>query len=186
MMKGFTLAELLLAIAILGVIAIFTIPKIITSQQTAQKMSLFQEALAALSTITYEGQITRDLTGTIYDTYVLSRVNAVKICSTDADTEGCWTQATPGGSAEQKGYVLSNGVTVAGLDTGSTSGSGYREAFFMDYNGTASPNTEGTDQIRLRACWGSGNCSAGQRPGTVVAEPGQATSITMYETIFAH
>jgi len=73
---------------------------------------------------------------------------------------------------------------VAGLDTGSGSGSGYEESFFIDWNGTEPPNVEGTDQIRVRACWGSGNCSSSQRPGTVLGEPGQATSITLFGQIF--
>lgn len=42
MHKGFTLAELLIALAILGVIATFTIPKVLQSSRTAQA----QDALA--------------------------------------------------------------------------------------------------------------------------------------------
>lgn len=46
---GFTLTELLLALAILGVVAIFTVPKIIKSQSAAKQNALGREALAAVS-----------------------------------------------------------------------------------------------------------------------------------------
>jgi prepilin-type N-terminal cleavage/methylation domain-containing protein len=46
---GFTLAELLIALAILGVIATFTIPKLITAQQNPQKIASAKETLAMVS-----------------------------------------------------------------------------------------------------------------------------------------
>ncbi|WP_373532123.1 type II secretion system protein [Vampirovibrio sp.] len=47
--KGFTLAELLIALAILGVIATFTIPKILSSQQNGQFNAVAKEDIAMLS-----------------------------------------------------------------------------------------------------------------------------------------
>jgi prepilin-type N-terminal cleavage/methylation domain-containing protein len=47
--KGFTLAELLIALAILGVIATFTIPKILTSTGTAQFKAIGKEASSIIS-----------------------------------------------------------------------------------------------------------------------------------------
>ncbi|MEB3286219.1 MAG: type II secretion system protein [Vampirovibrionales bacterium] len=49
MQKGFTLAELLIALAILGVIATFTIPKVLTANQNGQYKSIAKEAAAAVS-----------------------------------------------------------------------------------------------------------------------------------------
>ncbi len=46
---GFTLAELLIALAILGVIATFTIPKILTSQQNSQSKATAKEAAAMIT-----------------------------------------------------------------------------------------------------------------------------------------
>ncbi len=46
---GFTLAELLIALAILGVIATFTIPKILVSQQNGQYLAVAKEDIAAVS-----------------------------------------------------------------------------------------------------------------------------------------
>lgn len=47
--KGFTLAELLISLAILGVIATFTIPKVLTAQGSAEETAKFKEAMATIS-----------------------------------------------------------------------------------------------------------------------------------------
>lgn len=41
--SGFTLADLVIALAILGLIATFTIPKIMVVQQAQQKKAIFKE-----------------------------------------------------------------------------------------------------------------------------------------------
>lgn len=46
---GFTLAELLISLAILGVIATFTIPKILVNQQNSQNVAKAKEAVAMVS-----------------------------------------------------------------------------------------------------------------------------------------
>lgn len=46
---GFTLAELLIALAILGVIATFTIPKILSTTQSSEYKSIAKEAAAMVS-----------------------------------------------------------------------------------------------------------------------------------------
>jgi len=47
--RGFTLSELLIALVILGVIATFTIPKVLQSQQDARFKSIAKETAGALS-----------------------------------------------------------------------------------------------------------------------------------------
>lgn len=47
--QGFTLAELLICILILGEIATFTIPKILTAQQNGQNTSIIKETFALVS-----------------------------------------------------------------------------------------------------------------------------------------
>ena len=48
-LNGFTLAELLIALAILGVIATFTIPKILQAQQNQQYTAITKEVVATIS-----------------------------------------------------------------------------------------------------------------------------------------
>lgn len=60
-LKGFTLAELLIALAILGVIATFTIPKIILTQQSSSNTAKVKETAsavaAAFQTLQYQNQL---------------------------------------------------------------------------------------------------------------------------------
>ncbi len=61
---GFTLAELLMCIAILGIIATFTIPKLLQTQQDGRNRSVAKEAMATISQA-YE---TAKLNGTLTNT----------------------------------------------------------------------------------------------------------------------
>ncbi len=54
---GFTLAELLICIAILGVIATFTVPKLMVAQQNQQYNAAAKEAIAAMSSA-YQSALT--------------------------------------------------------------------------------------------------------------------------------
>ncbi len=61
-LAGFTLAELLICIAILGVIAIFTIPKIMTAQQNAKSNAVTKETVAMVSDAFQKYKMTNNLT----------------------------------------------------------------------------------------------------------------------------
>lgn len=64
MEKGFTLAELLISLAILGVIATFTIPKILSSMQNGQNVSKAKEVAAMISGAYQKAQLDGVITGT--------------------------------------------------------------------------------------------------------------------------
>lgn len=61
---GFTLAELLIALAILGVIATFTIPKVLNSQQNSTFNSIAKEAAASVSEAYQAYQLENNITST--------------------------------------------------------------------------------------------------------------------------
>lgn len=171
--KGFTLAELLIALAILGEIASFTIPKILSAQQNGQRIATFKETIGSLSAITYMGYLQGDLTTSNVTSYYTSKLNAIKICPNNAYTEGCWTQ--PGGDMEP-GFVLHNGATLSGFNN-----TGPGNGILLDWNGAAGPNVEGDDIIQLQICFGS-PCWYGAKAGTVWYY--STTSQTFWQTIF--
>lgn len=181
--NGFTLAELLIALAILAEIATFTIPKILTSQQNSQKASVFKETISSLNSIVYMGMIQGAISPSNFGTYILSQVNAVKLCPNNAATEGCFTQ-TDGTAAEgtSPGFVLPNGATLAGFENCCDNGGGaWNNGVVVDWNGAAGPNILGNDQMWLEFSYGTAVCS-GMKPGTTAGWGG--ASSTLYQSIF--
>lgn len=173
--KGFTLAELLICLAILGVIAIFTIPKVLTSVQNNQKATIFKEIIATFSQAAYNANTLGD------STYFPTHINALKICTGNSSTQGCFTQAYTGPSAEnnQAGYILHNGANVAGFDWYNASATG----IVIDWNGPGAPNIYGDDQLGVMVCFDLGTpCTTGRYAGSIW--PKDATSITLWNQIF--
>ena len=179
--RGFSLAELLLALLILGSIATFTIPKVITASNNSKKHAIIKESIATLNEVTYLGVITIELQPNTVDSYYTSKINAVKACPNDAVAEGCWLASVPSALASDRtepGVVMHNGSWIAGFESFSDN----IEHITMDWNGATGPNLEGDDQICLRVVFGP---NAGDRPGTVVAKPDNPTSVSMFKTIFS-
>ena len=89
---GFTLAELLIALAILGVMATFTIPKVLNSQQNTQQKTIAKEA-ASIITGAYEAyRLEKTPTGATKGSDLTPYINYVRIDSTslidDAPNDG--------------------------------------------------------------------------------------------------
>ena len=186
---GFSLAELLLALLILGQIATFTIPKVLSAQESSQRKAVFKETISTYSQIIYEGYITREMAAGNCDTcsateygfhkYIGTRINAIKECN-QAVPDGCYvgTCAEPTGP----GQILATGASTCGV-TNKITGGNKHDNFYIDWNGpNKGTGTEGDDQIRLRGCVDTG-CPNGQRPGTVIAFP-DATNEAFYQEIF--
>lgn len=152
-LSGFSLAELIFAVGIYGLLMALTINKVIVTQQQTQNKAKFREAFASIHDILYEGF----LDGSISDqasfvSALQRRMNMVKYCSTQSVTNGCWTsgqyRAVDEGTAA--GFILPTGVTVTGIagNAGATS-----DWIVLDINGSTSPNTLGSDTIELVVCY---------------------------------
>ena len=99
--KGFTLAELLIALAILGVIATFTIPKILSSSANGQNTAIAKEAAgmisAAFSTYTLNNTLTTGTTAgalTQYFNYVSTDTATAYTAGVSGDTAMSTCSAT--------------------------------------------------------------------------------------------
>lgn len=141
--RGFTLAELLISLAILGVIATFAIPKVLSSQQDGQRVALVRETFAALSEATYLGILSGELSDANEITYYQQKLNAVRIC-TDAQAEGCWTGTdNTANTATAAALVLPSGVAITDIENNNTD----HEVMWIDWNGADDPNKNCEDQF---------------------------------------
>ena len=153
--SGFTLSELLIALAILGLIATFTIPKVIQSVDASHQRALIKDTYSALNQILYEGH----LDGTIrnqadFKAAAIQKLNAVQVCNTNVVTENCASASMwdpNGDDLGQAGFVLPNGAVIYGIDN-----SGFRaDVIIVDVNGPAPPNERHEDSWGFVTCYES-------------------------------
>jgi prepilin-type N-terminal cleavage/methylation domain-containing protein len=107
--KAFTLSELLVSMAVIGLIATLTLPHVFMSVDRAKKRAVFKEAYKALAEATQASMMEGETTS-----QMIRRLNPKKICETNAKAQGC-TQYTDGVEVNEPGVVLSTGVTIFGL-----------------------------------------------------------------------
>ncbi len=79
--RGFTLAELLIALSILGLIATFTIPKILANQQNQKFNAMAKEAAGAIAAAYQAYQITPGVTTSMFANDLLK--NSINYSSLD-------------------------------------------------------------------------------------------------------
>ena len=167
---GFTLAEVLITLVIIGVIGALTVPALIQNTQKQEYVSALKKAYSTLSQatqqiITEEGSPKCDdggwacTTEQIFDLYKKYIMN-IKDCGTGQgcfsdgdyrDLNGYTFKMTGYGSAYHK-MILSDGVSVMLDDNVFTdcSQNWYGSEnncvhFFVDINGAKGPNTRGRD-----------------------------------------
>jgi prepilin-type N-terminal cleavage/methylation domain-containing protein len=145
-LRAFTLSELLVAIAILGLIATFTIPKVLQNVKEQQKKSVGIETITSLQTALTDGwrsgQITENSTLQQVGDYLVVTLNITRDCPTGRAPTDCIT-SYPNGSVFKNGdrvIVLPNGAWIElwGVDA-----LGWESiCFHIDYNGASGPNID--------------------------------------------
>lgn len=140
---GFTLAELLIALAILGVIATFSIPKILSSQQDGRFNAIAKESAAAISGAYQLYAQNNPVTGSFSLTGLVPYLNYIARDTTSQ------IDAYPGEGAQDCSawhcYRLANGSIIA-FDPGQTLGATDDLAvtyFYVDPDGQYSGTTNG-------------------------------------------
>ena len=101
---GFTLSELLIALAILGLIATFTIPKVLTSLGNNSKNSIFKETFSIISQVSYQGALEGVLNGNTFISYTRAHLNYERYCHNNASAQGCW----PGKAGNSNSQFMSD------------------------------------------------------------------------------
>jgi prepilin-type N-terminal cleavage/methylation domain-containing protein len=161
--KGFTLSELLIAIAILGVIAAFTLVKVLQVTDTAQNKAKFKEALATLNQPLFEG-VQSGAINPNYSVssnngeYILSKILGNKVCPSNSQSEGCAPSSQTGYpfDLDEPGVVLHNGVMMYGFNNNLYGVNGV----VLDANGETGPNTVGQDQLVMVYCYDPLGCDS--------------------------
>jgi prepilin-type N-terminal cleavage/methylation domain-containing protein len=108
--KGFTLAELLICLAILAEIATFTIPKVFASQQNVRYAAMAKEAAGALSVAYLQytiqnGPPSSNTTGGVLSPYL----NYISMNTTTLQIDRGYSQGTIGCSGAIPCFVLASG-----------------------------------------------------------------------------
>jgi prepilin-type N-terminal cleavage/methylation domain-containing protein len=120
--SGFTLAELLISLAILGVITTFTIPKILTAQQNEQNKAKAKEVAAMISGAYQQAQVAGLISSATKPTDITPYMNYISVDTTSLiDSHVSWAGNAGGGkcqcSANTPCLKLHNGgVLMAGYD----------------------------------------------------------------------
>jgi prepilin-type N-terminal cleavage/methylation domain-containing protein len=132
-LRAFTLAELLISLALLGVIATFTIPKILGSSQSQRYPDILKEDYTLLYNLLYDFHLSGESN---IEQYVWNHINAVKLCKTNSLLEGCFAPYI--GYDTLPGVILPNGSSIVFIFNSYYG----QKAFFavVDANGPALPN----------------------------------------------
>lgn len=178
-LHGFTLAELLICLAVLGVIATFTIPKILSAQQNIQYKSVAKEAMGAVAAAydSYKAQIGVNAYTSPSD--FITVLNYVKIQTSGAIDRTYGSTGSFSCTAGSPCYVLANGAILKDPDVkwggdgtgnyfGGTSTTNY-VYFYLDPDGTDADagTTDGPGKsVQLNIYYNgrvtdAGNCKSG-------------------------
>lgn len=179
---GFTLAEVLITLGIIGVVAAITIPIINNAIQDAQNITAYKKAFSDATNVwnsmIANNQVTQrtdqydSAAGSANFNAFMGYFNIAKLCN-NSDNASCWessgeklNNAVPGGS--DLAFIDNSGRTWS-----ATSASYAGEKIFVDTNGLKSPNKFGKDRFQflpvLQGCSDtSGTCYQGGLPVKLV------------------
>ncbi|MCE3236123.1 MAG: hypothetical protein K0Q50_2303 [Vampirovibrio sp.] len=179
--SGFTLAELLIALAVLGVIATFTIPKILHSSQNEQYKAVTKEASAAIAAAYQTYKLNNPISATTKLSDLTPYLNYTKIdtsgSSTIDDSQGLGTITC---NSNNNCLRLHNGAVLLYYDTMAFGGTSSTNAiwFNLDPDGKVTDGVNGKSvqiwlylngrmttvgTIEPNSCWNAG-CNAAPLP----------------------
>jgi prepilin-type N-terminal cleavage/methylation domain-containing protein len=108
--RGFSLAEVVISLAVLGLIASLTLPSLFMSMDRIKKRAVFKETYQAFATAFNEMKLSGEPTAT-----VINKLNPAKICPNNSLTQGCTTFDHP--EAREPGVKLATGARIFGINS---------------------------------------------------------------------
>jgi prepilin-type N-terminal cleavage/methylation domain-containing protein len=156
---GFTLAEILITLGLLGLIAAFAIPKLMHATGQEKTTSALRDLISTVS----QAQQTAIGSATP-GTTILRQLAAQRSCNTNAtaDNPRCWdypaTPAIPGNFGTSPAALFAAGSAVYGLSSAVPSGG--LLPILLDANGGAGkPNLVGSDLLIVVLCVQEAACT---------------------------
>ncbi len=170
---GFTLAEVLITLAIIGVVAALTIPSVVHNYQKQQTVVQLKKAYSTLSNTTnlaianngpVEGWVVYNSTDSVPDTsmkgsehfaktYLMPYLKVQKDCGFNTQKECAFTMKSPNGSTMGlssviERFILTDGTLIAVNSQNyiNEDGNTQKQAdIYVDINGAKPPNVWGRD-----------------------------------------
>lgn len=167
-LSAFTLAEVLITLGIIGVVAAMTIPTLVVNSQKNQTITQLKKSYSTLSNLiqtlrTEEGALTGwgftewgNTTGmvNIYNNMIAPKLKIAKYCGTANTNDGCWASTgynIDGSDAAPVLYgvyaVLADGTSVVFVDDCDFGNNSYILRILVDLNGVKKPNRWGKDRF---------------------------------------
>jgi prepilin-type N-terminal cleavage/methylation domain-containing protein len=141
--RGFTLAELLIALAILGIIATFTIPKILENQQASSYRAIAKEVASMITSGYSEYKRTNQVTAGFVPSDLMPYFNYVRVdtASSIDDTPGYGLQSC---SNANKCIILHTGAAILFWDGSPMGGTTSTDKVYFDVDPDPTDNTTST------------------------------------------
>ena len=168
--QGFTLAELLIALTILGEISAFTIPKILSAQQNQTNMAKTKEAIGMVSAAYQQLQLSGTVTSATTADSITPYLNYVAM-----DTSGSLIDDSPtftSRTCNAGGPCLRlHNAAVLQYESGTSfagTGSGNVLFYFIDPDGVYSGSSSGNNKsVRITVYYNGRISSLGQGSGSL-------------------
>jgi prepilin-type N-terminal cleavage/methylation domain-containing protein len=145
--SGFTLAELLVGLAVLGLISALTIPSVFTSIRDHQRRTTIKEATSIVHHLVHNALNNGKGSVSLND---IRAINSIRMCDTTDATRRTSTSVMYEASSDNNvGFVLPSGAYVWAISPVAANA----DHFIIDWNGNAGANVVGDDILVQNICY---------------------------------
>ena len=139
--SGFSLSELMIALAVVGTISALAMPSFMENMKQQRKKAVFKETFTAIAHAVNEGVQSGDMdpAGAGAPEYLTQQMNALKTCAVGTECTG-WATGHSATYPSIRGVVLNNGAAVDFVNYI------YYWAAIVDWDGKIAGPSSGPDQ----------------------------------------